>query len=127
VFVRVGARLRSWGAWLDAVLERERQRRGGRVLVRIVVTVAGAAVIGVGIILLPLPGPGWLIIFSGLAIWAIEYPWARRLLKFARTQVTRWTRWYTRQSGLVRAGVGVLTLAFLAGIVALGAWISLST
>ena len=33
-----------------------------------------------GSILVPLPGPGWLIVFAGLAILATEYVWAQRLL-----------------------------------------------
>ena len=37
-------------------------------------------VVAVGIALIPLPGPGWLIVIAGLAIWAVEFHWARRLL-----------------------------------------------
>jgi uncharacterized protein (TIGR02611 family) len=56
-------------------------RRSGR---RIAVTVAGFAVVITGIILIPLPGPGWAIVFGGLAILATEYVWAQRLLNFAK-------------------------------------------
>jgi len=41
----------------------------------------------VGIVLIPLPGPGWLIVFGGLAILATEYVWARRLLNYSRRRV----------------------------------------
>jgi uncharacterized protein (TIGR02611 family) len=34
--------------------------------------------------LLILPGPGWALIFLGLAILATEYVWARRLLEKAK-------------------------------------------
>jgi uncharacterized protein (TIGR02611 family) len=51
---------------------------------RIAVTVAGFAVLLAGIALLVLPGPGWLLIFIGLAILATEYVWAERLLKTAK-------------------------------------------
>ena len=27
------------------------------------------------------PGPGWLVIFAGLSVLAVEFAWARRLLK----------------------------------------------
>jgi uncharacterized protein (TIGR02611 family) len=54
---------------------------------RIAVTIAGFTVVVVGIILIPLPGPGWLIVFSGLAILATEYVWARRLLNYAKSKV----------------------------------------
>jgi hypothetical protein len=51
---------------------------------RIGITLAGFAVILAGIALLVLPGPGWLLIFAGLAILSTEYLWARRLLEKAR-------------------------------------------
>jgi uncharacterized protein (TIGR02611 family) len=56
-------------------------RRSGR---RIAVTVAGFAVLIIGIILIPLPGPGWAIVFGGLAILATEYVWAQRVLNYAK-------------------------------------------
>ncbi len=51
---------------------------------RIGITVAGFAMMLAGIALLVLPGPGWLMIFAGLAILSTEYLWARRLLEKAR-------------------------------------------
>ena len=54
---------------------------------RVAITVAGFTVVIVGLILVPLPGPGWLIVFGGLAILATEYVWARRLLNFAKAKV----------------------------------------
>jgi Putative transmembrane protein (PGPGW) len=51
---------------------------------RIAVTIAGFAVLLAGIVLLVLPGPGWLLIFLGLAILATEYMWAARLLETAK-------------------------------------------
>jgi Flp pilus assembly protein TadB len=56
-------------------------RMSGR---RIAVTIAGFAVLLAGVVLLVLPGPGWLLIFVGLAILATEYVWAQRLLKAAK-------------------------------------------
>jgi len=56
---------------LRRMLARLRAHPTGRVLLRVGVGVTGAVVVIVGIILLPLPGPGWAIIFLGLAIWAI--------------------------------------------------------
>ncbi len=41
--------------------------------------IAGGVVILVGILLLFLPGPGWLVIFFGLAILAAEFPVADRI------------------------------------------------
>ena len=59
----------------------------GRNAKRTAVTVVGFAVVLLGIVLIPLPGPGWLIVFGGLAILATEYVWARRLLNYARRRV----------------------------------------
>jgi uncharacterized protein (TIGR02611 family) len=51
---------------------------------RIGITIAGFAVMIAGVVLLVLPGPGWLLIFAGLAILSTEYLWARRLLSTAK-------------------------------------------
>jgi hypothetical protein len=59
----------------------------GRNAKRVAVTIAGFTVVIVGLILVPLPGPGWLIVFAGLAILATEYVWAQRLLSYAKTKV----------------------------------------
>ena len=53
---------------------------------RIAVTIVGFVVILVGVALLILPGPGWALIFLGLAILATEYVWARRLLNTAKAK-----------------------------------------
>ena len=81
---------------------------------RVVVGVLGATVVVIGFILIPLPGPGWLIVFAGLAILATEFVWAERLLDFARRKVHGWTRWVTRQSLLVRGLIGLTGLLVIA-------------
>jgi uncharacterized protein (TIGR02611 family) len=48
------------------------------------VFVVGLAVVAGGVILLPLPGPGWLVIFGGVAIWGTEFTWAQRVLLWVR-------------------------------------------
>ncbi|MGW7268781.1 TIGR02611 family protein [Streptomyces sp. NPDC054842] len=55
---------------------------------RIGVFITGLAVVGVGIILLPLPGPGWVVIFAGVAIWAGEFTWAQVVLRWTKRKVT---------------------------------------
>lgn len=84
---------------------------------RIVVGALGAAVVVLGIVLIPLPGPGWLIVFAGLAILATEFVWAERLLRFARRQVHSWTAWVARQSLAVRMLIGLVGLLFVATLV----------
>ena len=101
---------------VEALRERVRSRPGGALIWRIGVTIVGVLVIAVGIVLLPLPGPGWVIIFAGLGVLATEYAWAKRLLRFARDQVQRWTAWLKRQPRWLQAVVGVVGLAFLAAV-----------
>ncbi len=102
-----------------------RRTRTTHLIYRAVVGVVGAAVIVVGIILLPLPGPGWLIIFAGLAILASEFTWAQRLLEFARVRVMAWTHWAVRQPLWVRLLIGlgcvvIVALAVLAYLIVFG-------
>lgn len=105
--------------WRAAV----RRLPGGFLLWRAGITVAGALVIAIGIVLLPLPGPGWLVIFLGLGLLATEYEWAARLLRRGRELVLRWTDWAARQSQLVRAGIGVGALVFLAALGYVAWWV----
>src|SRR5690348_2931600 len=62
-------------------------------LYRVGVAVVGGLVLALGIVLIPYPGPGWLVVFAGLAILAAEFRWAHRLLRFLRRAYTAWTRW----------------------------------
>jgi len=93
------------------------RNRGLEVAYRIVVAVVGFAIIGTGFLLIPLPGPGWLIVFAGLAVLSTEFVWAERLLHYARRKMHGWTEWVTRQSIAVRALIGLVGLAFVAGAV----------
>ncbi|MBG6141620.1 TIGR02611 family protein [Longispora fulva] len=99
--------------WLDRI----RDKPGGRIAVKITVTVVGVVVIIVGAVLIPLPGPGWLIVLAGLAILAIEFHWARRLLAFARRQLDRWTAWVKRQHPGIRFLIGAVGLVFVWAVV----------
>ncbi|MCX5383531.1 TIGR02611 family protein [Streptomyces sp. NBC_00083] len=56
------------------------------------VFVVGLAVVAGGVVMLPLPGPGWLVIFGGMAIWATEFVWAQLVLRWTRRKVTEATR-----------------------------------
>lgn len=77
----------------------------------------GLGVVVLGLLLVPLPGPGWLIVFAGLAILATEFEWAARLLRFARRKVQAWTSWVTHQSLAVRALIALVGLAVVAAAV----------
>ena len=83
---------------------------------RLAVGALGVAIVAVGLVLLPAPGPGWLIIFAGLAVLASEFEWAQRLLDFARRRVHEWTEWTKRQNVLVRALVVLAIIAFVLAV-----------
>ena len=94
--------------WLPRRLEPLRRARawfrrlpGGWVAWRVGVAIIGLIVVVAGIILLPLPGPGWLIVFAGMAIWATEFEWAARLLVWTKRQVreysARISAWWRRR------------------------------
>ena len=55
-----------------------------RLLRRIAITALGTVILAVGVVLLVAPGPGLLVIVLALAVFALEYEWARRRLVTAR-------------------------------------------
>ncbi len=73
------------------------------------VGLVGTAVLAAGIIAIPYPGPGWLILFAGLAILGTEFLWAQRVLHWTRVRYDAWTAWVRRQSRVVRLAVFALT------------------
>lgn len=75
---------RKWHDHPSIVWTKAVGRFVGRNGKRIGITIAGFAVLLAGVVLLVLPGPGWLLIFAGLAILSTEYLWARRLLSTAK-------------------------------------------
>lgn len=97
--------------------------RTTRLVWRIGVAIVGGAVLAVGGVMIPYPGPGWLVVFAGLAILAIEFPWARRVLDFARAKYDNWVAWLKRQNLAVRLLVLLLTgLIVVATLWLLGAF-----
>ncbi|BDX32779.1 TIGR02611 family protein [Mycobacterium antarcticum] len=106
---------RRWARWRD----RLRERRTADLTYRIVVGVVGLAVLGLGILAIPYPGPGWAIVFVGLAILATEFEWAHRLLKYTRQRYDRFMEWFKAQ------GLWVKVLGFMltAAVVAATLWL----
>lgn len=78
---------------------------------RAVVGVVGLAVLAVGIVAIPYPGPGWAIVFVGLAILASEFYWAHRTLSFTRDRYDKVMAWFRRQGRWVQALGAVFTAA----------------
>jgi uncharacterized protein (TIGR02611 family) len=61
---------------------------------QVVIFLLGLAVVAGGVVMLPLPGPGWLIIFAGIGLWATEFPWAQRVLRWTKRQLMEWAHWW---------------------------------
>jgi uncharacterized protein (TIGR02611 family) len=97
--------------------QRVTSTRTGRISWQLLIGLLGAVVFVIGIILIPFPGPGWLIVLAGLAIWAVEFVWAQRLLHFTRTQLERWWHWLGRQHMVVRLLAGLIGLVFVTAVV----------
>lgn len=54
---------------------------------RLVIFVIGSTVVLLGVIMLVTPGPAFVVIPLGLAILAVEFVWARRLLHRVRAHI----------------------------------------
>lgn len=91
--------------------ERLRQRRVADFTYRVLVGAVGLAVLLVGIVAIPYPGPGWAIVFLGLAILATEFYWAHRTLSFTRARYDTVMTWFRRQGWWVQTLGAVVTAA----------------
>ncbi|MGA4843102.1 TIGR02611 family protein [Streptomyces sp. G45] len=84
------------------------------------VFVVGLAVVIVGIIMLPLPGPGWVVIFGGMAIWATEFVWAQLVLRWTKRKVTEAAQRAldprVRRRNIILTTIGLVIIAALGGI-----------
>jgi uncharacterized protein (TIGR02611 family) len=81
--------------------------------------VIGGIVLVAGVVMIPYPGPGWLVVFAGLAILAREFVWAERVLQFAKRYYDAWVAWLARQHLAVR----LLVLAFTGLVVVVTLWL----
>jgi uncharacterized protein (TIGR02611 family) len=106
---------------LQSIRERIRTTRTGRLTLQIVIALVGLLVVLIGIVLIPFPGPGWLIVIGGLAIWAIEFVWAQRLLTFTKNKLEQWWRWLRRQHLAIRLLAGAIGVVIVGSVL----WISL--
>lgn len=106
---------RRWARWRDRLRDRPKAEFG----YRIAVAVIGLAVLGVGVLAIPYPGPGWAIVFVGLAILATEFDRARRLLAYTRERYDKVMAWFKSQGLWVQ----VLGAAFTAAVVFGTLWV----
>ncbi|MFF6994119.1 TIGR02611 family protein [Streptomyces sp. NPDC008313] len=79
------------------------------------VFVVGLAVVAAGVVMLPLPGPGWLVIFGGMAIWGTEFVWAQLVLRWTKRKVTEATQRAldptVRRRNIILTSVGLVIAA----------------
>ncbi|MEV7677212.1 TIGR02611 family protein [Streptomyces sp. NPDC088341] len=84
------------------------------------VFVVGLAVVGAGAAMLVLPGPGWLVIFGGMAIWATEFVWAQLVLRWTRRKVTEAAQKAldpkVRRRNVILTTIGLVIIAVLVGV-----------
>jgi len=102
--------------WLRPIRNRVHSVPGGVLIWRTVIGVIGGAIVGLGLLLIPLPGPGWGLVFVGLAVWATEFRWAQRLLRWARQLLRDWTAWAMRQPLAIRLLLGLVGVLVLVAI-----------
>nr|BFD85883.1 TIGR02611 family protein [Streptomyces sp. Xyl84] len=97
-----------------------RSRRVLHVSWQVGVFVVGLAVVVTGVILLPLPGPGWVVIFGGMAIWATEFVWAQLVLRWTKRKVTEAAQRAldpkVRRRNIILTVIGLVIIGVLAGV-----------
>ncbi len=77
----------------------------------------GLAITVGGLILVPLPGPGWLIVFFGVAVLGSEFEPAQRLLDWGKGILHRWNEWVQAQPWWGQGLVGIATAAFVLAVI----------
>ncbi|MFF4758146.1 TIGR02611 family protein [Streptomyces sp. NPDC001292] len=81
---------------------------------------AGLLVVIAGIVMLPLPGPGWVVIFGGMAIWATEFVWAQLVLRWTKRKVTEAAQQAldprVRRRNITLTVIGLVIVVALAGV-----------
>jgi len=111
--VNISAAKRRWARWRDGLRDRPLADLGYRMVIGFV----GTVVLLVGIVTIPYPGPGWAIVFLGLAILASEFRFAQHALHYVRTRYDAVMVWFGRQhiavKGLSAALTGAVVVATL--------------
>ena len=83
------------------------------------VFIIGLAIVVAGIIMLPLPGPGWVVIFGGMAVWATEFVWAQLVLRWTKRKVTEAAQRAldpkVRRRNIILTSIGLVIVGALVG------------
>ena len=109
--------------FIERVRERRERHRERSRVVRAAVVLAGFVVVLVGVALIPLPGPGLLVVAVGLAVLALEFAWAERLLERTVNRMEQATETVKRASRAQQILLGLLVaLTAAAALSAAYAW-----
>lgn len=105
-------RARDW-EWRRRIRANARSRQ----IYRSIVGGLGFVIVAAGLLMVPFPGPGWLVVFIGVSIWASEFHWARRLHHYGMGKLRTWNAWVMAQSVLVRTSLFLLTCVFVNALI----------
>jgi uncharacterized protein (TIGR02611 family) len=109
--------------FIERVRERRERHRERSRVVRAAVVLAGFVVVLVGVALIPLPGPGLLVVAVGLAVLALEFAWAERMLERTVNRMEQATETVKRASRAQQILLGLLVaLTAAAALSAAYAW-----
>ena len=100
--------------FIDGVKERRERHRERNKVIRAAVVLGGFVIVLVGLAMIPLPGPGLLVVAAGLAVLALEFVWAERLLERTIDQMSDATERVKRASRaqqVILVFLGVLAAA----------------
>ena len=103
---------------------RQRDTNGGWSPSRIAYIAAGLALVAGGLLLVPFPGPGWLVVFFGLALVGSEFkPVAEaldvteiRLRVWGRAAMELWQEAPARERAMIVVVVAIVVLAIAYGL-----------
>jgi len=76
---------------------------------RTLIAILGGLVVVLGLIMVPYPGPGWLVVFGGLAILSTEFTWAHNLLNKAKGYYGAYEVWVAKKPAILRALIWMAT------------------
>lgn len=86
---------------------------------KFIIAIIGVLVVAIGLIMVPYPGPGWLVVFVGLAILSSEFKFAQDILDKAHYWYDKWQEWLKNQGLFVQ----LIVLALVGAITVITIWL----
>jgi uncharacterized protein (TIGR02611 family) len=94
---------------IEKLLSRREHHRTRPLAFRIVFAVIGSVILAAGVVMIVTPGPAFVLIPVGLAMLALEFAWAERLLERALQQAEKGRERAAATSRKQRVAGGVLS------------------